>query len=264
VYGKIFKSIYYGSLAPKRDARELMTFLCVHSDRSGWVDMTLRSCGKILDYTTEMLEGAAVELMSEDPHSSSPAEGGRRIIARDLETRGIQIVNFESYQKMQNSEDQREYNRRYYIEVTKPKLLADKDSSVLKNPQESSSRSGHVDVDVDVDRDGDKQTLPSASAKRVRRGVARASLETTEKLPEGELTSEQVFDDVFWPEYPRKRDRVAAKKAWKALHLKDTDEDTMLRIMGALRRDLKGEFAGRADDKIPYPATWLNRRPWET
>lgn len=96
-----------------------------------------------------------------------------------------------------------------------------------------------------------------------RRGAKRDALAAHDPLPPGELTSDEVFFQVFWPEYPRKVARRAAEAAWKRLRLKDTDEETMVAIMAGLRRDIRGDWKGREPDKIPHASTWLHQRRWE-
>jgi hypothetical protein len=261
MYGKIFKSIYYGSLADNRDARDLLIFLCAHADREGFVDMTLKSCGLILRWSQEQLERAAAELSSPDPESSTPEEEGRRIKVRGLGIRGIWIVNYLLYSKLQSARDKQEWMADYYERTLKPKRSNESDR--VKKRQLPSTESDHVAVAVDgaVTGTGDteQQTLPLAGS---RRGVSKASLQNGEKLPEGEITADEAFLEVFWPEYPRKRDREDAFRAWKALKLRDDDDETIGRIMAALRRDVREEWRDRAVDKIPYPAHWLRTKGW--
>jgi hypothetical protein len=78
-----------------------------------------------------------------------------------------------------------------------------------------------------------------------------------------EMTALEAFDRVFWPEYPRKVAKARARKAWKSLKLKDSDQETLEAIMRKLKNEKKTEWAAREIDKIPHPATWLNDRRWE-
>jgi hypothetical protein len=82
-------------------------------------------------------------------------------------------------------------------------------------------------------------------------------------VDQDEITAVQAFDEVFWPEYPRKVAKRRALKAWKALKLKDTDEETLERIMAKLSWCKQMEWMNRDQDKIPHPATWINDRRWE-
>lgn len=254
MYGKIFKSIYYGSLAENGDARDLFICLCAHSDQDGFVDMNLASIGRVLRWSEERLAEAAQVLMAPDPNSGTPDLEGRRIVANGLIARGVKVVNYEKYRKMQSDEERRTYQKAYYERR--------KVSTSLNIPQHSSTDSRQVEGEVEGEVEAEQIQLPCATALRVRRGVKRKALENGEHLPEGEITADQAFEEIFWPEYPRKKDKEPARKAWKALKLKDTDEAQILAIMKALRRDVKEEWRDRPPDKIPYGATWLHRKGW--
>lgn len=67
--------------------------------------------------------------------------------------------------------------------------------------------------------------------------------------------------DVFWQNYPKKRSKGDAERAWKKIN---PDESLLQKMLNALiiakrswdwQKD-KGLF-------IPYPATWLRARGWE-
>lgn len=63
--------------------------------------------------------------------------------------------------------------------------------------------------------------------------------------------------DGFWRAYPRKVGKAPALKAYRAARRKVD----MATIASALRV-FAAAMAGRDPDKIPHPATWLNREPW--
>jgi hypothetical protein len=69
----------------------------------------------------------------------------------------------------------------------------------------------------------------------------------------------ESYFDTFWREYPKKKSKGTARKAFEKA-LKRTDFDT---IMAALRA-LKGTREWTKDDGqyVPYPATWLNAEGW--
>jgi len=76
--------------------------------------------------------------------------------------------------------------------------------------------------------------------------------------------SYDYFSD-FYKEYPRKKARDDAERAFKKLNITD---DLMEKIMTGLYRAIDSE-EWKEDMKIhkgkhiPYPATWLNGRRWE-
>lgn len=77
-----------------------------------------------------------------------------------------------------------------------------------------------------------------------------------------ELTADEAFEQVFWPEYPRKIAKVKALKAWRALHLKNNDQEALDAIMAGLERACK-RWNIKEKEFIPYAATWINGRRWE-
>ena len=74
-----------------------------------------------------------------------------------------------------------------------------------------------------------------------------------------EVVVETPFD-TFWREYPKKKSKGQARKAFDKA-LKKTDFDTIMTALRALKETKQwtkndGEF-------VPYPATWLNAEGWE-
>jgi hypothetical protein len=64
--------------------------------------------------------------------------------------------------------------------------------------------------------------------------------------------------DTFWAAYPRKKGKIAGRKAFdKALKI-TTLEQLLIGI-----ELLKIETAGKEPDFIPHPATWLNDGRWD-
>jgi len=65
---------------------------------------------------------------------------------------------------------------------------------------------------------------------------------------------------VFYNTYPRKINAKHAYSKWKE---KVEDLGVLPEVvMKTLRKHLRGEFAGRPADKVPYPNSWLDREPW--
>ena len=64
----------------------------------------------------------------------------------------------------------------------------------------------------------------------------------------------------FWAEYPRKKSKGAAQKAWKTLH---PDKKLFEDVMNGLRT-AKTSHDWQKDNRryVPYPATWLRAEGW--
>lgn len=75
------------------------------------------------------------------------------------------------------------------------------------------------------------------------------------------LNGSQRSFELFWGQYPRKRNKGAAEKAWAKLQPDDVLLGTMLSKIDQAKQTTdwqreKGQF-------IPYPATWLTAKGWE-
>lgn len=77
--------------------------------------------------------------------------------------------------------------------------------------------------------------------------------------PKGK-TAEKYFED-FWAEYPKKRSKQVALKAWTRLA---PNKELYNKIMAALRAQKQSaEWRRDGGQFIPYPATWLNGGCWD-
>jgi hypothetical protein len=73
--------------------------------------------------------------------------------------------------------------------------------------------------------------------------------------------TQQAGFDRFWTDWPRKRKKGDALKAWKALA---PDEALTERILAAVARARASPDWRREGGRfIPYPATWLRALGWE-
>lgn len=254
MYGKTFTTLWEGSMVGLADAQLVFIFLFCHCDLEGFVEAHPSILSAKTGIPLDRVRAALDLLQAPDPNSRSKAEEGRRIIPLNADRiAGWKVVNYEYYRSLRKADDRREYQRRYWHS----RKINKSQPQILNHTQPHSTY-----AEAEVDADAIQQTLPCVPAVRGRRGVSRKALENGDRLPEGEITADQAFDEVFWPEYPRKRDKEAARKAWKSLQLKDTDDEKILAIMKALRRDKKEEWRDREPDKIPYGATWLRRKVW--
>ncbi len=71
---------------------------------------------------------------------------------------------------------------------------------------------------------------------------------------------EQLFDE-FWAQYPKKRSKGQAERAWVKIK---PDEQLFKAILDGLERAKKSrDWLKNEGQFIPYPATWLNAKGWE-
>ena len=113
MYGKIFESIYDGTLA--EDWRALITFqqMIILCDAEGIIDMTPTAIARRTGIPIEHIESGIKILENPDPYSRSPKKDGRRIERLDEHRAwGWSIVNHESYRNIKSVEEIREYKRK--------------------------------------------------------------------------------------------------------------------------------------------------------
>lgn len=113
-----------------------------------------------------------------------------------------------------------------------------------------------------------KQTFDSASskpkAKRTSSSSSSSSILKNKNTPACKsdvLNGHRCGFELFWGQYPKKRNKGAAEKAWATLQPDDVLLGTMLSKIDQAKQTAdwqqeKGRF-------IPYPASWLNAKGWE-
>lgn len=114
MYGKVFDSMFDGTLASRGPWQALVTFqqMIVLANPDGIVDMTADAISRRTSIPLEIIELGISELMRPDPKSRTPDEEGRRIVlVDDHRDWGWQIVNHAKYQAMRNAAERREYLR---------------------------------------------------------------------------------------------------------------------------------------------------------
>jgi hypothetical protein len=101
-----------------------------------------------------------------------------------------------------------------------------------------------------------EQLFPTADAAGASGRRARAVVDKV---------CDAIFDESFWPSYPRKQGKADARKAFsRAVRrtMKASPADAALAIVQASKR-MANDPNLPPKDFIPYPATWLNRDGWE-
>ena len=171
MYGKVFESMYDGTISEDWRALVTMQQLIVLCDADGVVDMTPKAISGRTGIPIEHIQAGIEVLESPDPYSRTPDEEGRRIIRLDEHRPwGWYLVNHEKYKKMVNAEDVRERNRqRKAIQRNKKKNAESvKDSHTMSqgvppcptDVTECPSMSRHIDIDTTTDKEKTALTCP--------------------------------------------------------------------------------------------------------
>jgi len=249
MYCKLFASLYQGTLRGKPHEILVFTNMLAHCDKEGYVDKHFRAIADEVGLSLDEVRAAVTILESPDDESRSPEEDGRRIIrVSDNRAWGWRVVNYGRYRAIKNDEDRREQNRKAQEKWrnSKKEVKADKQSSafVIKNKPIG-------DGDGDGDGDGKGKVEASTSSPD---GLGSGS-----KNPPTDTYSKSF--DAFWAEYPKKKAKGDAWKAWKAIK----GAVSLEVLIQAIRTQKEFEEQWQKDDGqfIPFPATWLRSRSWE-
>jgi len=112
MYGKIFASLYQGTLRGRAHEILVFTNMIACADQYGVVDKHPRAIAEETGLTLDQTREAIAFLEAPDPESRTPEYGGARITkAFPNRVWGWSIVNYLKYRAMRNEEDRREQNR---------------------------------------------------------------------------------------------------------------------------------------------------------
>lgn len=235
MYGKIFESMYDGTIAENWKALVTFQQMIILCDSGGVIDMTPQSISRRTGIPLEIITEGVSALEMPDPMSRTPDEEGRRIVRIDAHRPwGWRLVNHRRYRQIASSEDKRRADR---------ERIADKrstESSVSHDVAECSMESQTI-ADVahtDTDTDTKETTIPADGG--------------------GDYSKE--FSE-FWLAYPRKVGKGDAWKKWKA-KVKPAKQ-ILPKILEAL--DWQKDSPNWTKDGgqfIPHPATYINQTRW--
>lgn len=112
MYGKVFESIYDGTLHGHWQAIVTMQQLIVLANQDGVVDMTPKAISDRTTIPLEIIEAGLEHLAKADPFSRTPGDDGRRIaLLDDHRPWGWRLVNHAKYRALRNLEQKREADR---------------------------------------------------------------------------------------------------------------------------------------------------------
>jgi len=236
MYGKIFESIYDGTLSDNWQA--LITFqqMIVLCDADGIIDMTPQAISRRTGIPVEHIVDGISFLEKEDEYSRTPDENGKRIVRLDEHRPwGWSIVNHSKYKSLQDSDTVRHQNK-----IRKQKQRARHEESRIVTDCHGQSR--HTDTNTDTK-------------------TTNTSIDVHVELDEKQ---ERPFTDdflEFWKHYPNKKGKGSAYRAWKKIK---RPKETLALIQTALIWQKNSEqWLKNNGQFIPHPATYLNGRRWE-
>jgi hypothetical protein len=160
VYGKLFSSIYDGTLYGYWEAIVTFQQMIVLADADGIVDMTPQAICARTSMPIDILEKGLKKLSEPDPHSRTPGEDGRRIVCIDEHRPwGWQIVNYLKYKNLRDSDEVREQNR---VRAQRFRDKRNGSNGASRGVTASNAESRHTDTDIDIEKRGARATrLPT-------------------------------------------------------------------------------------------------------
>ena len=161
MYGKIFESIYDGSLYGQWEAIVTMQQLIVLADADGVIDRTPSAIAGKTSIPQEILEKGLKILSEPDPYSRSPDSNGVRIQLIDNQRPwGWFLVNHKKYQMLRTAEDRRAYMRGYMRERREEESV----NNSVNSGKQPLAVLANKDKDKDKDKNKDKNKLTTAPA----------------------------------------------------------------------------------------------------
>lgn len=224
MYGKIFETMYKGTLYGHWEAIVTFQQLIVLADADGIVDMTPQAICAHTSIPIDIIEKGLLKLAEPDKWSRTPGEEGKRIVCIDEHRPwGWQIVNYLKYKHLKDSDEVREQNR------VRAQRFRDKRNGSSRSVTLSNAESRHTDTDIDT-----RTTLP----------------------PSGAFLK-------FWTAWPKNVRKHSRGKCWEVWMRKDLDlqADQIMAHVEALKSS--SDWKRENGQFVPAPLVYLNQRRWE-
>lgn len=252
MYGKIFDTMYDGTLRADWQAMITLQQLIVLADQDGIIDMTIFSLHGRTGIPLDLLQHGIDYLSKPDPYSRSSTLEGRRITLLDPERNwGWEIVNYKHYRDLATREDKRQKDK-VRIADKRAALKVSQGVAGSSIASEGVANVAHTDVDVDVNVNT-KNTSASSDA-----GNEIFYLSKKKR----KLTGQQLKSfNKFWDMFNYKNGKAEAADAW--INLK-VNKELYTAIMIGAEQEAKNRQATIDKGSTPKMAEgWLSGRRWE-
>lgn len=173
MYGKIFDSIYDGTLA--EDWRALITFqqFIVLCDADGMVDMTPQSISRRTGIPIEHIKAGIAVLEKEDKYSRTPDEDGKRIeLIDDHRAWGWHIINHEKYKNTRDADTIRAQTRERVRRHREKK----------RGVTDGNAKKRHIDKDININTNKKTKSNPFVLPEGFDSDVWQAFIDHRNKL----------------------------------------------------------------------------------
>lgn len=163
MYGKFFASTYTGSMYGAGPDVFAVWGYVIANAVDGQVELNPRLLSATLGASEERILAAIDFLCSEDPHSRSTIDNGRRLVKEG--TFAYRVPTHEHYRSIRNEEERREYNRLKKAEQRQRERERAKSSGESMTSDESthkSTMSANTEADTDTEADTEEKEKTSS------------------------------------------------------------------------------------------------------
>ena len=163
MYGKIFDSMYEGTLYGHWEAIVTLQQMLVLCGSDGVIDMTPQAISARTSIPLDIIAKGILVLAEPDPYSRTPGEEGRRIVLMDAHRPwGWVIVNYAKYRDLKNRAEKREADRIRMEEKRKSQKINDvADSRKESHPvADVAHASADAEANTDAKRNPARGALP--------------------------------------------------------------------------------------------------------
>lgn len=246
LYGKIFASMWDGTIATKWPVWSTFVYMIANCDGDGVIEKTPEAIAAASGIPLDEVIRAIAHLEAPDARSRTREHEGRRIERLDPSRDwGWVILNYKKYRGLRDTETRKEQNR----EAQRRRRGRQQESAAVSHCQ---PRSAQEEVEVEaVDSKhlrSDERSAPASPSLNGNGSPRR-------KHPE----AEHPEFPAFYAAFPRHRSRRTASRAFNAAlkrHPDVLDPDDLTNAARAFATLCQTE--GRSEQHVPYPATWLN------
>lgn len=238
MYGKLFSSMYEGTLYGQWQGIITLQQLVILADADGVVDMTPPAIASRTSIPLEIIETGLEQLSQADKYSRSKADEGRRIVLLDPDRPwGWQIVNYRYYRDLASREDKKRKDRERIAKKRKENSNVAGRRKVSQGVAERREVSqgvanvAHTDTDTDTDINTKNPPLPPSRGEQPKKQLA---------------SSVDNLDDTAWQEwieYRRAKKLRAYKTNRQAKWLAKYPADVQRKIVElSIRQEYQGLF----------------------
>lgn len=227
MYGKVFDSIYDGTLYGHWEAIVTMQQLIVLATPDGVIDMTPQAIAARTSIPLEIISKGLKVLSEPDPYTRTPGEEGRRIVLLDDHRPwGWRLVNHGKYMRLRDMAQKREADR---VRIAEKR----KQNKDVASVSQGVANVAHSDSDLDTDKNNKPPLPPSGAFLR------------------------------FWGAWPSSSRKGSKGECWTRWRKNDFDlvADEILAHVESLKRS--DDWTKENGAFIPAPLAYLNKRRWE-